>query len=325
MAERAILKPEICELFREYRESKRGVFLEEIVQPFGFVQGASTEEIDAIYSACVRRREELRAPTGVKRGRPRRKGRHVKPPFSQETRTEVSRFIEGGSQDSNEFERVFWRDEAQHGAFRTVMLSENVPANRPLLLEQILLFMQGADRRELAELRSAVVKRRHSVKRSKRGRPDVREDEGRKYRARKAAWMHIVERRHEREIADALQIPIIGPVRSKAGLIMKEGNIESVRLELKRLEDSLAAAIWHAIPPNYTRVSATGRELAPGVLDYKPLRHNIRFRTGLPFDSRPEECKSIVTELWPRGAFAYMQLIERKFSYQQRKQKQPAD
>jgi hypothetical protein len=317
----AILKPEFSELFQRYRESesKLEVFSEEIVR---WIRGeaCTREELDAILRACVERGKELRAPTGRKRGRPRRMDRQAKPCSSAGMGTELSRFIASGSDDWKEFYRASERDRKEHGGFREIcMVMGDFPANRPLFLEQVVLFIRGTDQRELGAIRRVITERRRTVRRPERGRPDVRNDEKIMARAREASWRRIVRMQSEEEIAGVLGMAIVAPVRGAGGRIEVPGNINSIKRQLQRLEDYLSAAIWNAISPNYVRVSGAGREIAPGALDHKDLQTYIGYCTGLPFRTHPEECKRIVQTLWPRGSAADWELLERAFRYRQKK------
>lgn len=312
------LKPEIAELFRKYRESDRHIFLEVILWPSGFIAGAActADELDAIYTACVARARKLRAPRGRKRGRPRTGTPLVNDAPHEPVVSELAMWLAGGGSD----EKLLSRDQRQHGWFRDVwMVCGDRLASRLLLLEQTCLFIDGANMSEVRAIRQAVSKRRRTVRRSQRGRPDVRIDEELMGRARQVAWMRVIDRRSDEKIANELDMPLIESVRNPSGLIELPGNLESVKRQLRRLEDYLAAAIWRAIPLSVVRVSGTGREIAPGALDSKSLQTYIWHRTGLPFRTHPEECKCIVRELWPRGSAADSELFERGFAYRQKK------
>lgn len=311
------LKPEISELLRTYCESHSNVFLEEVVRPAGFIRGAgcTKEELDAIYAACVTRGKELRAPKGRRRGRPSGNNRMAlaKVPPDSLILSDLAKYVAGGPQE------LWDRDQAQHGWFRDVCVAlGDVPANRPLFLKEILLFIQDSKARELAVIREAVARQRKKVKRVRRGRPDVRHVEAIMDRAFRVAWMRIVQQRTDIEIAQAIGLRIIEPIRLKNGLTSRAGNLASIRRQIHRLEDYFAAQIWRAIPATFTRVSAAGREIAPGALDSKQLQNLIRWHVGLPFDSHSEDCKRIVERLWPRGSRADWELFERGFSYRQK-------
>jgi hypothetical protein len=131
--------------------------------------------------------------------------------------------------------------------------------------------------------------------------------------------MRLIDQRSDEEIANTLGMSLVEPVRNASGWIEVPGNLDSVKRQLRRLEDYLAAAIWRAIPSSYMRVTGTTREIAPGALDHKPLQTYIRLNTGLPFRTHPDECKRIVQVLWPHGSVADWELFERGFSYRQKK------
>ncbi len=296
------LRPEIAELFRKYRESYREVFLDEIA--FGSIRGARTPaELDSIYRACVSRAKELRVPTGRQRGRPR----------------------SGVSAAQSPTRERALSDSREHDWFRELcMIMGDFPANRPLLCHQIMLFIQGADRRELAEIRSAVQACHRKFKRPKRGRPTVPQDDEIMGQARQAVWMRLIEQRSDREIAKTLGMQVVEPVRNPSGLIEIPGNIESIKRQMQRLEDYLADAVYRAIPASHIRHGATGREIAPGALDSRTLQTLIRSKTGLPFRTHPEECKRIVEVLWPRGSAVDARRFEprrfeREFTAKQKK------
>jgi hypothetical protein len=298
---------ETAEPFREYRESHRGVFIDEILR---FIRAANCTqaELETIHRAVVVRAQELRAPTGRKRGRPRGGIRLAEAERSGAAGSELNRFLASGSHDDAEFWKVQERDEKEHGRFRDVcVVMGDQPVQRPLLLEQIRLFAQGGDCEELAAIRKAVTASRETVKRERAGRPNVLADEEIMYRARRAAWMRYVEGRTQTEISRTLDLP----TKTQPG----DGRYSTLR----DLERYLAAAIWRAVPPSYIRESAAGREIAPGALDNKLLQHYIRLKTGLPFHTHTEECKLIVTALWPRGSKADWQVFERAFRYRQKK------
>ena len=114
--------------------------------------------------------------------------------------------------------------------------------------------------------------------------------------ALRVAWMRHVDGRTLRQITHAFP------------LYWHDEKFKTFR----NLEGYLAAAIWRAIPSNYVRQSANGREIAPGALDSMPLQKLIRWHTGLPFDSHPEESKRIVQALWPRGLAATWKQLEKR-------------
>jgi len=288
------LKPEAVELFRKYRASDRAVFLDEILT---FIWGANHtgEEHSAILKAAVERGKSLRRPTGAKRGRPRGSGKQS-PQDGPECDAIQSRPTEHSDSGADVAEE-FARDWKQHRWFRTVCMTlGDFPAKRPLFLTEILTFIRDARRDELAKIRKAVAEQR-KTKTRQRGRPGVRKDERIMTTALRVAWMRHVEGRTWQQITHAFP---------------QYGHDEKFKT-LRNLEGYLAAAIWRTIPSNYTRQSAKGREIAPGALDSRPLQRWIRWHTGLPFDSHPEESKRIVQALWPHG-FAVVSKLEKRLA-----------
>lgn len=288
------LKPETVELFRKYREAHREVFLDEIDR---FIWGANhtLQEHAEVRKVCVERGKGLRAPSGGKRGRPRGTTKESCPDGESSSLQQSDRNIAHAEQGvENELDK----DWMEHGWFRTVcMFLGDVPANRPLFLREILLFILDADKRELALIRKRVAEYA-TVKRPKRGRPDVRTDDDIKAASLKVAWMRHVDGKKWREIAAAF--PEYSP--------------DDKFKTLRNLEDYAAAAIWRAMPPNCVRMSASGSEIAPGALESKTTQAYIRFHSGLPFTSHPKECKKIVMQLWKRGMGADWKLVSRRIS-----------
>jgi hypothetical protein len=199
----------------------------------------------------------------------------------------------------------------------------DITANRPSFLEQILLFVGDANGQELSAIRKDVAHRTNSRGFSGlikgRGRPSIREDEARMYRARIAVWRRVIDGWPFEQIAAALKIKLRKNRFNSKGRIEIEGNADSVRLHLQRLEQYLAAALWRAMPPNYIRSSAAGSEIAPGALDDKRLQTTLEYGTGLPFRRYPEECKKIASELWPDASLADWELTKRHLSYLHKK------
>lgn len=292
-----VLNRETSELFRSYRESRRDVFLEE-TQRFIQGYGCTHQELNAVFRVCVARAKALRAPTGRKRGRPRAgEGLTAEPP-SRPLESGQAQFIAGAPYE------LWERDWREHGWFREVcMVLSDFPANRPLLLEQINLFISEANQREIQDIRRTVKERRPTAKREKRGRPSVSKNDQIASDSIRVAWMRHIECMSWKQIAAALP---------------SYWHDEKFKT-LRNLEDYLAASIYRAIPPSYERVSAAGREIAPGALDSRQLQAHIGYRTGLPFNTHPLECKKIVAALWPRGRTADSLLFERAFAYRQKK------
>ncbi len=188
------------------------------------------------------------------------------------------------------------------------------------------MFISGADKRELAVIRDVVAKRAKRIVK-KRGRPGLSDDDKLLYRARLVTWLRVIEGKSSDEIATILyekkiwKIGIIPPTYNEHGKEIQAGNIQSIRGQLWRLENYLAAMMWDAVT-EFSVASEVDRRGAPppGVFEDKPLMHMIWTRTGLPFRERPEECKRIVTVLWPRGPRASEERFERRMAYLLRKQ-----
>jgi hypothetical protein len=97
---------------------------------------------------------------------------------------------------------------------------------------------------------------------------------------------------------------------------IKPGNIQTVRGRLWRLENYLAVRIWDATPSSYVvHDGENSSDMRLDALEHKPLQQLVWIQTGLPFRERPDECKRIVRELWPRGQHASSKLSEQKISY----------
>jgi hypothetical protein len=288
------LKPEAIQLFCEYRKSWREVFLDEIDR---FIWGANrtVQERAEIRKACLERGKALRAPSGGRRGRPL--SANKEPPIEM-TQSLPEHSDPGTANTEQGTVHESDQDWAQHGWFRTVcMCLGDIPANRSVFLREILLFILDADKGELAQIRKRVAEYAR-VKRPTRGRPDVRTNDNIMATALKVAWMRHVEHKKWQEIASTLP----------------EYSHDDKFKTLRNLEDYAAATIWRVLPPNCTRLSALGREIAPGALDTKQVQTYIRFYTGLPFDTHAEECKRIVAALWERGADVDGKRLERSIS-----------
>jgi len=207
------------------------------------------------------------------------------------------------------------------------MLAGDLEHLRPHLLDQVLMFISGADKRELTVIRSVVAKRAKRIVK-KRGRPGLSDDDRLLYQSRLVAWRRIIEGKNAEKIATELyekkiwKIGIIPSTYDKHGKEIRAGNIQSVRGQLWRLENYLAVMMWDAVT-EFSAASEADRRgaLPPGIFENKPLMHMIWVRTGLPFRERPEECKRIVTELWPRGPRASEERFEKKIAYLLRKQR----
>lgn len=175
-------------------------------------------------------------------------------------------------------------------------------------MRQILSFVQEGDRPELTAIGKAIAKRVKSPGiRRKRGRPNATDDDELMYQARQVAWWHWVEGKPWDEIALA------------QGLAWDEENEEqrkNVRWTLQRREEYLAAMLWRFVPPGYVVQHGEHRgDFKSGALDDKTLQRLIRFHTGLPFMTHPEQCKQIVQALWPRAWDATFRELKRTLQY----------
>jgi hypothetical protein len=288
------LKPKTIELFRKYRESHREIFLNEI-QCFIWGANRTPLELAEIRKACVERGKSLRVPSGVRRGRPRRNESEPPVETAQKSPEQSDR---AGANFEQSIADEFDKDWAEHGWFYSVcMCLGDFRANRPVFLREILLFIRDANKTELAQIRQRVAKYVRA-KRPKRGRPDVCTNDDMLAKALSVAWKRHIEGKKWREIASDLP---------------EYWHDEKFKT-LRNLEDYAAAAIWRGLPPNCRRVSALGREIAPGALDGIQAQTYIRFHTGLPFNTHPEECKMIVTALWARGAVVDWNRLNRSIS-----------
>lgn len=216
---------------------------------------------------------------------------------------------------------IDWWD--AHLGFRsTCMVHGDHGHLRPIFGGQILCFIAEANEDELAEISRAVAVRARSAElRKKRGRPSIRDGDELLLQAKCVAWWEIVEERSLEWIAKSLDIRIIPARRNARGIITAAGNVESVRRRIARYRSYFAAALWRAVAPSWIVQTGEHRgELKPGILDHKPAQQMIWVRTGLPFRQRPEECKAIVTALWPRALTAAAEISERHFRYHLAKQ-----
>ena len=67
---------------------------------------------------------------------------------------------------------------------------------------------------------------------------------------------------------------------------------------VQRRERQFAEIVLIALTPlNVWKVGGFGRTLKQNILDYKPYQRIMMRKTGLPFDTRPEECKKLVDVL----------------------------
>lgn len=280
--------------WREYADSNRRVFLEESLN---FVRTVDRLELADIRKAVqAARARQLRK--GGKRGCP--------PGFRHSNRNAARELGVAEKQcDSAEF----GMDE--HAYFRDVCVAcIDFPHLRPVFLKQILCFIRGANKHELAAIGESVPKRAKSPELlKKRGRPGA-EDDSVAYKARKVAWHRYIDGWDWKKIAEAVEMPVTETNKQH------EGNSGTVRWTLRRLEGYLAARIWEAVPQSYV-VHKVGQpdELRPRALEHKPLQQILWSRAALPFRTHPQECKKIVTALWPRAQGAALEQFERRYRY----------
>jgi hypothetical protein len=202
-------------LCRQYAVAHRGVFLDAIKR---FIRAANNtkEELLSIRAASKGRRQKLRE--GGKRGRPRGATRQAFEIFQANQ-------IDKPESTSNEAHLGFYSD---------WMLAGDLAHLRPYLLDQVLMFISGADKRELAVIRTVVAKRAKRIVK-KRGRPGLSDDEGLLYQARLVTWLRVIEGKSSDEIATVLyetkiwKIGIIPPTYDKHGKEIRAGNIQSIR------------------------------------------------------------------------------------------------
>jgi len=278
------------------------VFLDEI-QRFIHSANSTREELTAIRTASKARRQFFCG--GGQRGRPRG------------ARRERSAIVEANLTEASENPIG-----DPHLAFQSYcMIALDHPHLRSQFLAEILFFIGGADKSELAVIRVAVAKRAKRIGK-KRGRPGIVDDDELLYTSRLVAWRRIIDSKRATEIATepyekgVRNIHLIPPTYNEDGEEIQPGNIQSIRGQLWRSENYLAAMIWDAAPPSYVVQEGAYRgDLKPGALEHKPLQQLIWIRTGFPFRERPEQCKRIVNELWPRAMRANHEPIKGRMAY----------
>lgn len=284
----ANLKPEFVELFREYRRSHREVFLEQVCW---YVGGFGTARSDLVATRCaIRARSRLLGSKPGTQGHPR-----------GSLRPSVSLHTEDMSVSSLD----------PHGSFKGLFTMCGDFGNlRPVAQEQTILFITEANHAELAAIRKAVAAREKRGWHSHRGRPGIFKENDLSARALRAVWMRYVERKKQGDISQALGMPDNSP--------------DAKGTSVRRLEDYLAAMIYKAFRPEWQVHVGLGLEqyeydIKPGILDDKTVQTYLQSQTGLPFNSHPEECKRIVTNLWPRRIPAYWKQLERHVDRKQRR------
>ena len=175
-------------------------------------------------------------------------------------------------------------DDDSHAKFRELCMMYG-DFNRAVFLEEILNFITGfsASKAELSAIRAAVQTRtRQLAKRPQRGRPRAVESD---------AWM-------QKAITAAFRKRVLGwswsRVTESMGMKPTKPNIRTVQ----RRERQFAEIVLIALTPlNVWKVGEFCRTLKQDILDYKPYRRILMSKTGLPFDTRPEECTKIVEAL----------------------------
>lgn len=157
--------------------------------------------------------------------------------------------------------------------------------NRAVFLEEILDFIAGfgATKAELSAIRTAVQKRTKQIaKRKHRGRPRAAESD---------AWI-------QKALTGAYRKRVLGwswrRVTESLGMKPDKPNIRTVQ----RRERQFAEVVLIALTPlNVWKPGEFGRTLKYNILDYKPYQRIMMRKTGLPFDTQPEECKKLVEAL----------------------------
>jgi len=160
--------------------------------------------------------------------------------------------------------------------------------NRAVFLEEILNFIAGfgATAAELSAIRAAVQERTKKLgKRSQRGRPRAEQSE---------AWMQSA-------LTAAYRKRVLGwswsRVTESAGMKPTKPNIRTVQRQIEQVAEIVADAIpaewWETVVVS----GRYGRKLQEGALDSRKLRLWLISKTGLRFDTRPEECKKLIEAL----------------------------
>jgi hypothetical protein len=284
------------EPWREYANSHRDVFLEEVLN---FVRTVDRRELADIRKEVQAARAQ-RLRTHARRGRPRSSG-HDNRVAARELR------IVEAAQDKASVAHV-----DEHSNFRWICVEcTDRPNLRPVFLQQILSFVKSAAKREIAAVGKSVMTRaKNRELPKKRGRPGVQDDKKLILVARDVAWHRYVDGWGWEQIAKAAGISVTKTNESR------EGNSGNVRWQLRRLEGFLAARIWEVVDPTYVVQRGQHRfELVPGSLDDKPLQHILSAEAALPFQTHPEECKKIVNALWRRALPTATQQDLRRISY----------
>ena len=167
-------------------------------------------------------------------------------------------------------------DDDSHAKFRELCMMYG-DFNRPVFLEEILNFISGfgATKAELSAIRTAVQKRtKRLAKRSQRGRPRAAESD---------SWM-------QKAITAAFRKRVLGwswsRVTASIGMKPTKPNIRTVQRRERQFAEVMLGALASL---NVWKEGEFGRTLKQDILDYKPYRRILMSKTGLPFDTRPEE------------------------------------
>jgi hypothetical protein len=157
--------------------------------------------------------------------------------------------------------------------------------NRAVFLEEILNFVAGfgATKAELSAIRTAVQERtKQLAKRAQRGRPRAEQSE---------AWMQSA-------LTAAYRKRVLGwswsRVTESVGMKPTKPNIRTVQRRVQQYAEFTFDAV---APLNIWEPGQLRRKLRDGVLDSKRVQLQLKSKTGLPFDTRPEECKKLIEAL----------------------------
>lgn len=164
--------------------------------------------------------------------------------------------------------------------------------NRPVLLEEILLFIGVANRSEVSEIRRAVQNRTKRFKgERKKGRPAAEKD---------WEWMSLAQ-------TEAWRMYALGWDWKK--VVEAEGvkPTETSYRTLQRRLDRLAGMLYGALPQWARGHEILGYVCVPleQAVSMPQVQQMIRMKIRLPFQSHPDECRKVVLGLIPRGRDAY--------------------
>ena len=178
-------------------------------------------------------------------------------------------------------------DDDPHAKFRELCMMYG-DFNRAVFLEEILNFIAGfgASKAELSAIRAAVQKRtKQLAKRPQRGRPRAAEDREWMQHALAAAYHKHVQGWSWSRVTEAM------------GLKPTKPNIRTVQRRIAQVAEVIA----DAIPPELIETAVVGgrygSKLREGALDSPRVRLFLKSKTGLRFDTRPEECRKLVEAL----------------------------